>query len=442
MKFLFISPYDERCVGLRSIGAVLEDAGHEIHFLHIEGFLCQFVPFQDRETSDRILRENPLIARDVEPLGDIFINSQQLLDSVGLELLLNHVDQIKPNVIGISAWIGLDGISRQMTQAIRRLNPSISVIWGGNYPTLFPDEALRDCDMICVGEGELPVLTWAGAPHRIDIPGLWQRRGDEVHRNGPAPSPDLNELPFPIYGHNEWTLTGRTLSSRQMDDPYQLGRNVVFISDRYCRCDCAYCLSGRMRRACKDFSPRRKTVDRFLDEIEHVANVCRLPELIAFWDDNFAENVDWVEEFAAKYPKRIGIPFAFNTHPSLTKLRAIELLCEAGATEIAFGLQSGSRRVLREVYKRDPDVEKLIDAAHFASKCGVKRLQIDLITNNPYETDEDCRETFETLLKLPRPCDVHIAKLVIYPGSRLAQYEGPLGGLSDRTLISGTCSTC
>lgn len=432
MRFLFISPYDERCVGLRSIGALLHADGHEVHFLHIEGFLSQFVRYDDPAHAGRLLAENPLIARDIQPLGDLFVSSQECLDETSLELLVDYAAGLRPDAVGISVWVGLEALGSQVTEALRRRLPGLKIIWGGTFSTLFPEAALERCELICVGQGELALQAWAAAPQRRDIPGLWVRAGGEIHQNGCAPAPDLDALPYPLYRHNERTLTDGTFSMRQMDDPAHAGCNVVFSSSRYCRFDCAYCLSGRMRRNGPTPARQRKSVDRFLGEIEHAASRCQLPETITFWDDNFADHLEWIREFAEKYPRRIGRPFSFNTHPAHATREAIELLVRAGAEGIALGLQSGSERILREVYQRTPDVGKLIDLAHFIQGLGVTQLQIDTISNNPFETDEDCRATFETILKLPKPCDVHLAKLVIYPGSKLAAYQGPRGGLTER----------
>lgn len=432
MRFLFISPYDERCLGLRSIGAVLHADGHEVHYVHIEGFVSQFAHYEDTELAARLAREHPLVSPDVEPLGDLYPSSQRMLDAAELELLLGHVGRLRPDAVGLSAWIGLEALCGQVTGALRERYPALRIIWGGTLPTLFPEAALERSEIICVGEGERALREWAAAPARRDIPGLWFRSGGEVHKNGPAPAPDLDSLPLPLYRHNELTLTRGAFSTRQMDDLAHIGRNVIFAASRYCRFDCAYCLSGRMRRQTGRPGARRMSVKRFLDEIEYVSRLCRLPDTLAFWDDNFAEDPQWANEFAREYPRRIGRPFAFNTHPAHTTRETLGRLIAAGAREIALGLQSGSRRLLREVYQRDSDLDLLIDMAHFIHGQGIARLQIDLITNCPYETEADCRATLETLLRLPRPCDVHVAKLVIYPGSRLADYQGPHGGLTDR----------
>lgn len=432
MRFLFISPYDERCSGLRSIGALLHADGHEVHFLHIGGFLCQFVPYHDAALASRLLTENPLIARDVEPLGDLFVSSQQCLDESALARLVEYAAGLRPDAVGISVWVGLEELCTQVTGALRQRLPGLRVIWGGTHPTLRPEAALEYCELICVGQGELALRAWAADPQRRGIPGLWMRDGVEITRNGAADPPDLDALPYPLYRHNERTLRDGVFVMSQMEDPAHAGRNVVFSSSRYCRFDCAYCLSGRMRRTCPPGARQRKSVDRFLGEIEHAASRLQLPETIDFWDDNFADDLEWVREFAAKYPRRIGRPFTFNTHPAHATREAIELLARAGAAAIALGLQSGSERILREVYQRSPEVGKVIELAHFIRGLGVAHIQIDTITNNPYETDADCRATFEAILKLPKPCDVHLAKLVIYPGSKLADHQGPRGGLTDR----------
>jgi radical SAM superfamily enzyme YgiQ (UPF0313 family) len=253
-----------------------------------------------------------------------------------------------------------------------------------------------------------------------------------VFRNPPAPPPPLDDLPPPLYAHQEHTLLDGALCRRTVDDPEIAGNLYVFMASRGCRFDCSYCLSGRLRKAAGRPPRNRRSVGKFLAEIRSAAGRFRLPSPILFWDDIFTDDLDWLEEFAPRYAREVGLPFNCQTHPDRCPPRALELLRQAGIGQLAMGLESGSSRVLRHVYGRQPDAGKVVDLAHRAVAAGITDVQVDLVTNNPWETDEDCRETLRVLLALPRPYHLEPSKLVVYPGTRLASFQGAHGGMTER----------
>jgi anaerobic magnesium-protoporphyrin IX monomethyl ester cyclase len=431
MKFLLISLFNESCLGLRSMGAALQEAGNEISFLHARPFLYQEIRYDQTERISELVRDYPFLARDVGALGDVFVWAHPLPDEE-IALLLDHLARIRPDAVGISVSFGRDIVAGQISAAIRRRFPKITIIWGGPHATFCPDASLDYADIVCIGAGEKPLVEWARDPLRADVPGLWLRHRGAIIRNEPEAPPLLENLPMPLYGHSECTLLEGRLSPRAEKDPELIGRIYVFMSSRGCRFDCSYCLSGRMRRISKQPIQNRKSVDSFISEISMAAQRFSLPSPIIFWDDIFTEDIEWMEEFARRYPREIGIPFACQTHYRFCSPRVIELLLEAGVHEVAIGLESGSRRVLRDVYGRSPNVNQVIEQAHQLRDAGLPSLQIDLITNNPFDTEDDCRETLESLLRCPTPFHLEAAKLVIYPGSRLAGYSAKPGGLTER----------
>lgn len=431
MRFLLLSLFDESSLGLRSVGAMLHAEGHSVHFLHCHPFLYERIPYTDIDRIRALRAQHPLLARDVGATGDTFTWAR-LLSDLELEVVLDHTAGLAPEAIGVSVAYGREAVAEQITRAIRRRCPHTPVLWGGVYPTLAPEQAIQRADIVCVGEGEAPLARWARDPSGTSVPGLWFRSGESIVRNEPEPPIPLASLPLPLFGHRERTLLGGQLSSRTEDDPDLIGRIYVFAASRGCRFDCSYCLSGRMRRQAKRPPRDRKPVDLLLREVRQAGRRFHLPPRITFWDDIFTDDRDWLEEFARRYPSEIGIPFACQVHYRDCTPRAVELLAQAGAAEVAVGLESGSSRVLRNIYQRSPDTNKLVALCHNLVQAGITNLQVDLITSSPFDTEDDCRETLRTLLRLPRPFRLEAAKLVIYPGSRLASYDGPRGDMSEQ----------
>ena len=137
---------------------------------------------------------------------------------------------------------------------------------------------------------------------------------------------------------------------------------------------------------------------------------------IKFIDDLFAANKKWAYEFVEKYKKEIGIPFdAILHHKHLTE-QLMDKLVSAGLFLIDTGVQTGSERIRKEVYDRTLSNEKMLKTMHIINKYKLQA-NYSLIIDNPLETSEDKRESFEFLLKIPRPFSVFIYSLLIMPGA-------------------------
>jgi anaerobic magnesium-protoporphyrin IX monomethyl ester cyclase len=89
---------------------------------------------------------------------------------------------------------------------IRELSPKTHIIFGGQHPTIMPEQVMKvECiDSICIGEGE---DIWSEFLDRVSrgdgldgVQGLWFRRDGEVVRNLPRNEyVDVDAVPMPAY---------------------------------------------------------------------------------------------------------------------------------------------------------------------------------------------------------------------------------------------------
>ena len=140
-------------------------------------------------------------------------------------------------------------------------------------------------------------------------------------------------------------------------------------------------------------------------------------KFVNFQDDVFTFDREWVAEFARSYKKHIGLPFWCYTHALHTDMRTLELLRDAGLQRVTLGIQSGSQRILKEIFNRPVPNRKVIESARTLERIGLE-YNFDLITNTPFESEQDCIDTLELLLSLPRVrFDFGLSKLSIYPNT-------------------------
>jgi radical SAM superfamily enzyme YgiQ (UPF0313 family) len=123
------------------------------------------------------------------------------------QLLIKLLSELKPDLVGISLRSSYFKIASHITQKIRQ-ELSLPVIWGGTHPTIAPDECIQVADIICIGEGEYPLLELAerisAGQNYADVKNLWLRKGGQVIKNDVrALISDLNVLPFPHYGDQD-----------------------------------------------------------------------------------------------------------------------------------------------------------------------------------------------------------------------------------------------
>lgn len=151
------------------------------------------------------------------------------------------------------------------------------------------------------------------------------------------------------------------------------------------------------------------------------------------WDDIFGTNKDWLCEFARRYPKEIGLPFSVHLAPSTTDEYTVKKLAEAGCIGIGIGMQTGSARVHREYYHRGYNRDQVLHVASFLHPA-IPTFH-DLIINNPYETENDVRQTLELYCDMPRPFGIATNTLLWHPNCSLTQRAQREGIISEDDIV-------
>lgn len=98
----------------------------------------------------------------------------------------------------------------------------------------------------------------------------------------------------------------------------------------------------------------------------------------------------------------------------------MEILLNAGLKVIQIGIQSGSQRILDEVFDRKTKLAKtkeiISQIAPYCKSHGLKLL-LDFIIDNPYETRDDIIQTYKCIINLPPEIDFNIFYLSFFPGT-------------------------
>jgi len=374
-----------------------------------------------------------------EPQGILHLSS--VLKQAGHEVRLCIADQehpskavkeFKPGIVGYSV---ITGSQRYYLDLNRELKESFDVfsIFGGPHPTFFPEMIEEEgVDGICIGEGEGAVLDLAAALEngRLEpnIRNWWFKLNGEVVRNPVRPLiEDLDTLPFPdrdlVYGQHR---------------PTRNSKIKHFFGGRGCPYDCTYCFNHALFEIYKGQGKRvrKRSVDVVLDEVDDVRQ--RYPlSFVVFLDDTFIIRNDWIEEFATKYPRRVGLPFYCNVRANLVTEELVQRLREAGCVSTGMGVEAGNDRIRNEILQRNMSKEEILSACQMLQAAGINVMATNMLGLPTGGLDDDLQT-----LRLNIQCRPAFGMAYIfqpYPRTQLgelARREGLMEGTFDDISVS------
>jgi radical SAM superfamily enzyme YgiQ (UPF0313 family) len=282
---------------------------------------------------------------------------------------------VETDVVGVTFMTRNASRAYEIGDEFRRRGKT--VFFGGFHPTLMPDEAIRHCDAVCMGDAE------ANLPRMFD-----DLRAGKLQRFYAERTPDL--APRPVD-------TG-------LLDMKQYAVSTVVQATRGCNKHCAFCSIT----AFYEGRHRCRSVDDVVAQVRAGRG-----RSVLFIDDNIVANVAYAKElFRALVPlkKRWGaqVPVSVTEDPELLELMAkarcravfvgFESLCQESLDGAAKGRNRAARyRGAVEAFHRhgiavmaafvlgfDEDTpEVFAQTAGFLREAGVDTLQLTVLTPFP-----------------------------------------------------------
>ena len=307
--------------------------------------------------------------------------------------------------------------------------PGVRTMFGGLHPSALPERTMNEerCDFVCQGEGfyTLPRLIDAlksGLNYNFKtIAGLWWRDEKDIIGNSSAPlmenldslsMPAWDLLPLERYRAHNWHCFDR-IEARQ---PY-----AVLYTSLGCPFKCSFCcINAFFGRN----TIRYRDLDRVLNEIDYlvqkrgVRNIKIMDEMFAMNEKRVAALCDRIIQHGHDLNLWVYARVNTVTRPMLEKMKL------AGVNWVAYGFESGSRRVIQDVAKgyRIEDVMKVVEMTYDIGMhiCG------NYIIGLPEDDYGSIRETIGLMLEINSEW-ANIYSAMAYPGSLLfdiAQKKG------------------
>ncbi len=353
-------------IGLLSIGAVLENLGHEVNLI------------------------------------------DSALSGLRGGALARQIHSYSPDMLLVSAFSSDVAILSTELSILKEALGNTPLLLGGPHASCRGVRALEDLpqvDTIFLGEAEESIVEYLADPS-ARIPGVIRRT--DPWDTSPRHVDDLAVLPIPAWHlappANYTGLPNGVLYKRMPFAP--------IITTRGCPYKCTFCAGFRITGR----QIRHRPLSMVWDEIDLLVNSFGVKE-IHIEDDNFTFDADYAARFCEEAIRR-QYPVFYST-PNGVRLDSLdehllELMKKAGWYVIHCGIESGSDRILRSV-KKNISTSGIKEKISLINRVGLSTAGY-FILGLPGETEDDMEKTISFSLSSGLAW-AHFATFLPIPGS-------------------------
>jgi anaerobic magnesium-protoporphyrin IX monomethyl ester cyclase len=319
-----------------------------------------------------------------------------------LEMLRARIVPGGYDLVGLSVMTSMLHEAIYVSQLVRDADSKPLILWGGPHPTVLPEESIAydAVDMICLGEGEETLRELVeNALDPQDIAGLWYKREGKVVRNAPRPPiHDLGALPYPARDLVDMEAYARAWYSLTAASPELRGTSVV--ASRGCPFSCTYCQPTLENLFGKRM--RRRPVPHVMGELKELKERYAL-DAFMLEDDTFIAHNGWATEFAQSLrASGLGFSWGCNVRADLVvkSPHLMEEMARSGLVQVNMGIESGTQRILDEIYNKGITVQEVREAVDI---CKALDLRVGgyFMLGAPTETRQEVIQTIEYASRLP-----------------------------------------
>jgi len=324
-----------------------------------------------------------------------------------LRVLKTRVQEFQPDLIGISMKTLLYRQSYALLEELKRAFPDVTTVAGGPHISTFREQALRQCRAIDYGitlEGEIALVELCNGNAPDGIRGLiYRENGAFAYTGDRSFIAELDSVPFPRY--RQFPL-----------DEYPTDE-IALLTSRGCPYECIFCaaktVSGRR------FKPR--SAHHVADEIQYWYE--RGGRRFAIIDDNFTLKRERVlqlcQEIGDRRLKSLELRCPNGVRADRVDEELLARMRSVGFTYLAFGVESGSDRILKQI-KKGESIEAIKRSIKLACDLGYE-VALFFIVGFPGETWRDIEESVSLALSFPI-VDAKFFNLLPLPGTELFRW--------------------
>jgi anaerobic magnesium-protoporphyrin IX monomethyl ester cyclase len=319
------------------------------------------------------------------------------LEDKPVEALLGLIDAHPVLLLGVSTMPGPQmAAAMEASREIRRLRPHVKIVWGGYFPSIYPDTALnaKYVDFVVRGQGEDTLLELIDAlrgNRSLDsIRGLSFKDAFGLHRSNPE-RPMRGPDSFP------WSPFHRLPVEEYLRPSFFGKRTAVHHASIGCPFNCSFCgVHAAYGRDEKMESPER-TVAILQHLIERYG-----ADSVQFYDMNFFLREDHARRLCELMTPlhlrwwcegRVDIMSRYSDE-------TMAAIANAGCAMIFFGAESGSDWALEEMQK-GITTEQTLTMARRTRQFGIIP-EFSFVVGNPKDPERDTRETLRFIRRIKK----------------------------------------
>lgn len=342
----------------------------------------------------------------------------EILDAAALQMsprqLVDEIRDKRPRYVGLTAMTHTISSAALIAQLIKEYAQDVTVILGGVHITAVPEETLRrypDCFDVCViGEGEITLSELFRAlddgRDLADVAGLaFMREGDFIRTEPREFLRDMDSLPLPA-----WHLLpemkkyyGTSLISAGS------GVSNHLLTSRGCPGRCIFCDTSVNGHRLRSYS-----TDYIMEMIDILHKKYKTDD-IQINDDTFVTFRKNLFEICERLIARnYKLSWSCDARASDVTEEGIKLMKAAGCWQIAYGVETGSPRIL-EFIRKKVTLDQIRNAFVWTKKAGISTKGF-FIMGHPTETEESIQKTVDLMLSM----DIDVVGLTFFtafPGS-------------------------
>lgn len=335
------------------------------------------------------------------------------------------LQKISSQIFGITATTYTRFEAIKIAKYIKKIYPDSWIIAGGvhfMYCARDTLERVPEIDIIVRGEGEITIVELInaifGGRNFDKIMSITYRGKDKVIENpdrlifedldsiSPYTKFSWDEYPEYLFGYPERI------------------RAISVMSSRGCPFNCVFCSKAGMEY-------RLRNPKSVVDEIELLKNKFDI-EGVNFVDLTFTANPSHVRAICKEMiNRRLNIKWWCESRAN-TPLDLLDIMKQAGCVSLAFGVESGSSKILLKISK-GISIEQVIN---FCEKCNDLGIFVQpyFMFSHPDETEEDVKQTLNLIDKLEKLKFIELCSFqptMIFPGTELERIARNNGILPD-----------
>ncbi len=316
-------------------------------------------------------------------------------------------------LILMSATTALFGRAKEVLKYIKTIDESIPSVIGGPHAAALPFDALKSgFDYAVIGEGEETIVDLVNHLENNKkmsvVKGIAFKEDGKIKLTEPRPFiQDIDSIPFPARDLLDY------------EKYFRNGMNTIGImAMRGCPYNCLFCKP--MQNKLFGNKIRRRSVSNVVDELEEIKSKYGNKNIL-FKDDTLTTNgMKWFEEFRAELRNRgLNIDWGCQSRVNTINLELLMIMKESGCSNISFGVESGSQKIL-DFYRKDITVEQTINAFDMCRKIGLYT-HAYVMLGAPIETREDLELTIKILNRI-KPYSIGTSITTPAPGTDLYTY--------------------